>query len=161
MQRHCDLARRDLEEAIEERDLPRLAYLYDVVYNKDACGFRQWLPVLPDDLREQLAQLLMNLQNVQTGRFRIGPFDRRPLSTVGMPSTHDENIICRIYLFGGSPEYPVPRMPRDRILRPLCGGTKSYWEEHNRQKAEPRRRSCGKPRSLQAHDHRHEPRKAG
>lgn len=132
MRRHCDLARETLEVAINDRDLPRLAYLYDVVYNKDLRGFKHWLPTLPDDLRADLAQSLMDLQDPEAGHFRTGPFAKNPLYTVGMPSTHDENVICRIYLFGKAPQYPVRCMPREDILRPLAGGTKSYWDKHNR-----------------------------
>jgi len=132
MRNHCDLARNALEDAIDDRDLPRLARWYDVVYNKDFHGFRQWLPALPDALSAELARFLMELQDPQTGHFRTGPFDKDPLYTVGMPLTHDENVICRIYLFGGAPKYPVACMPRERILLPLSGGTKSYWEQHKR-----------------------------
>ncbi len=132
MRHHCDLARGALEDAISDRDLPRLARLYDVVHNKDFLGFRQWLPTLRDDLREELAQFLMGLQDPKTGHFRAGPFAEDPLYTVGMPSTHDENVICRVYLFGGAPKYPVACMPRQSILRPLAGGTMSYWDQHKR-----------------------------
>ena len=122
---HCDLARAALEEALARRDLPRLARLYNVVHSKDFRGFTRWLPQLPDDLRQELSRMLVSLQDPATGHCRTGPFGDAPLTTVGMPATHDENVVCRIYLFGAAPQYPLAPMRREDILQPLAAGTRS------------------------------------